>query len=571
VAVQTENKFWQVGAGQLERIAVPGTNIVIPLQAGPVGRVMRAFCADFHAYVESLYNARGGTDEGGWTPTNSVWNSNHLSGTAVDLNWSDHTFRVSYAGFTPDEIARCREVLDFYEGTIFWGQDWNSPKDAMHFQIGYNVAGTRRLEDFIARKVRADGFSTFKRGGTGTIPPAVSDVVWLGRGYESTGDRVRQLQVALNATGANLDADGDFGPLTEAAVMKFQLDRGLMVDGIAGPDTLKALGLTFGGGAGLPAAPVLIGGRGLSPVVLARIMDHRVSDMRYMALNPKLIEAFDLIEATTVRRRAHFLAQLGHESGGLKYQREIASGAAYEGRKDLGNTQPGDGVRFAGRDFIQITGRSNYTALSAWAHQMNLVPTPTYFVDNPAQLETDRYAFVGAVWYWITRKRNGKTLNQLADANDIEEISKAVNGVNKSTGRANGIGDRIAFLNRALAEGDNLLDPDYDPWEEFLMSNTPFATASHFRRDNLANLSPMEAMRQTNAMTHESMVWDAFDAGEQWAIQDVAYLAYNPDAPGSKDHDGAWWVNRARGRLLALWNKDQALVRAALGKDLINA
>ena len=59
--------------------------------------------------------------------------------------------------------------------------------------------------------------------------------------------------------------------------------------------------------------------------------------------------------------RAHFLAQCAHESGGFIYREELASGAAYEGRRDLGNTQSGDGVRFKGRGYIQLTGRANYT------------------------------------------------------------------------------------------------------------------------------------------------------------------------------------------------------------------
>ena len=62
----------------------------------------------------------------------------------------------------------------------------------------------------------------------------------------------------------------------------------------------------------------------------------------------------------TPKRQAAFLAQLAHESGSLRYMEEIASGAAYEGRSDLGNTQPGDGTRYKGRGPIQLTGRSNY-------------------------------------------------------------------------------------------------------------------------------------------------------------------------------------------------------------------
>lgn len=147
----------------------------------------------------------------------------------------------------------------------------------------------------------------------------------------------------------------------------------------------------------------------------------------------------------TPLRVAHFLAQIGHESGGFNAVREIASGAAYEGRKALGNTQPGDGVKFKGRGVIQITGRTNYTALGK-AFGLDLL-------SNPALLETPEYAVKSAGWYWASRN-----INAIADLdtgawgpNDkavFVRITKAING------GVNGIADREArFIHARQALG----------------------------------------------------------------------------------------------------------------------
>lgn len=158
----TENGWPSCSADACDRKPIPGTNITIPLQRGIPNTIMKAFAADFNTHVEPL--AGGAPDEGGWTPTNSVATSNHLGGTAMDLNWRAHPMGPSYAGFDQAKIARVRELLRFYEGMIFWGQDWTSPKDSMHFQMGYNTFGDQaKCNDFIGRKIRADGYSTFQR------------------------------------------------------------------------------------------------------------------------------------------------------------------------------------------------------------------------------------------------------------------------------------------------------------------------------------------------------------------------------------------------------------------------
>lgn len=131
-------------------------------------------------------------------------------------------------------------------------------------------------------------------------------------------------------------------------------------------------------------------------------------------------------------RLEHFLAQLGHESDGYKAMEEYASGAAYEGRADLGNTQPGDGKRYKGRGPIQITGRNNYRIYGKRIG-INIEKYPE-LASNPC---------IGmrlALEYWKV-----KGLNALADADDILGITKKING------GTNGLDDRKRRL--ALAKG----------------------------------------------------------------------------------------------------------------------
>jgi len=129
-------------------------------------------------------------------------------------------------------------------------------------------------------------------------------------------------------------------------------------------------------------------------------------------------------------RRAAFLAQVGHESGQLLYVRELASGEAYEGRKDLGNVVEGDGVRFKGRGLIQITGRTNYVAVGM-ALDIDCIITP-------ALLEYPENATRSAGWFWNEHK-----LNSYADSGDFVGLTKKING------GTNGLADRQALWERA--------------------------------------------------------------------------------------------------------------------------
>ena len=158
-----------VGQDALEWTTVPGTSVNLQIHKGQPFTIMRAFAADFNAYVEPLRDK----DSACYTPTNSVSTSNHLNGTAMDLNWGGmgdygHPFHVR-GTFTAEQMITIRQLLTWYEGTIYWGGDWTDPIDEMHWQMGYDTYGSPAVDDFIKRKIRADGFSTFRRSDTAVL------------------------------------------------------------------------------------------------------------------------------------------------------------------------------------------------------------------------------------------------------------------------------------------------------------------------------------------------------------------------------------------------------------------
>lgn len=152
----------------------------------------------------------------------------------------------------------------------------------------------------------------------------------------------------------------------------------------------------------------------------------------------QLNAAMERFEINTPARIRAFLAQVGHESGRLVYVRELWNPAQcpwqahYEGRADLGNTQPGDGSLFRGRGLIQITGRANYHACGLALG----LPLET----SPVLLEQSDNAALSAGWFWKTHG-----CNELADAGDFEAITRKING------GLNGQSDRVALLEQATA------------------------------------------------------------------------------------------------------------------------
>lgn len=141
-------------------------------------------------------------------------------------------------------------------------------------------------------------------------------------------------------------------------------------------------------------------------------------------------------EIDTPKRQAMFLPQVGHESGGLVFVKELwgptVSQSDYEGRADLGNNEPGDGFFYRGRGLIQITGRANYAA-AAMALNIDCLM-------HPELLEVPENAARSAAWFWQSRH-----LNTVADVGDIIQCTKVING------GQNGIIDRQKLYKAALA------------------------------------------------------------------------------------------------------------------------
>ena len=138
---------------------------------------------------------------------------------------------------------------------------------------------------------------------------------------------------------------------------------------------------------------------------------------------PGILEAIDTVGVPLAHlinpiRFAYFMAQCAHESAGFQFTKELGSARylnRYEGRRDLGNTEIGDGVRFCGRGIIQVTGRSNYAACGEW--------TGLPLLEYPELLEDPGPAVRSACWYWMTHN-----LNPICDAQNFTLLTRRING-----------------------------------------------------------------------------------------------------------------------------------------------
>jgi putative peptidoglycan binding protein len=228
----------------------------------------------------------------------------------------------------------------------------------------------------------------------------------------TSGPAVRQLQQRLKALGYNLAVDGAFGPGTAAAVKKFQAKKGLTADGIVGPATQAAL-------AGPKRVPKRPAGKpfALTPMQIGTICGCAGTNVEqhWPGLQSALAECGMEDHACLVAAIATIGTEVPaflpiNEYGGNAYFTKM-----YEGRKDLGNTQPGDGARYHGRGYIQLTGRANYRA---YGQKLGLP-----LEQNPdLALRPDVAARI------LARYMKDRGIDRLAEQGDWQGVRRAVNG-----------------------------------------------------------------------------------------------------------------------------------------------
>jgi putative chitinase len=159
--------------------------------------------------------------------------------------------------------------------------------------------------------------------------------------------------------------------------------------------------------------------------------------------NEYLIEAEEITELNkclerfkinTPNRIRHFLSQTAHESGGGKWKKELSDGKYLEGREDIGNVYPGDGPRYKGAGYIQISGRWNYQQFADFIGDQEVMNGYEYVAQN--------YPFTSAGFWWSSNNMNG-----LCDTNPtVEQVTRRVNG------GLNGLEDRKHYHKLTLLQ-----------------------------------------------------------------------------------------------------------------------
>lgn len=357
----------------------------------------------------------------------TTMSSQHLKRLAVDLNFfkpgADGQLQLTY------DVEELRPLGQFWENldpANRWGGNWSTFKDTPHFERRETSSPSPAVAPSAGVPVTAVA-APGKRRGAGLLVQSV------GARCPNQHDDVETVQRLLNLSfdqkllpidDGRLTCDGALGKKTLDAIMAFQR---------------TAMGETAPDGKVDVDSPTLL--RLCSPLsddidaVLLRLCYLRAADEDVASLAEAIGRVMANRNIDTPLQRAHFLAQIGHESGELRFRSELSSGEAYEGRRDLGNLQPGDGRRYKGRGLIQLTGRANYAEYGrALGREKELLEHPEQVADE-IELCIDV-----AAWFWARRE-----LNALAEKDDLTGITRRING------GLNGLEDRRRLLKRSKA------------------------------------------------------------------------------------------------------------------------
>lgn len=357
-------------------------------------------------------------------------NSQHLKRLAIDLNFfeeqADGSLKLVQDGDKVHNLGAFWESLD---PANQWGGNWSSFKDMPHFERKQTatVPSTTTLRVCTSTSAEPAFLLTPTLKWLSLLSGSVGDRCQNSRTDVETIQRLINLNSNRMGLTTALVSDGIFGEKTVDAIKLFQKNI-LRVD--------EPSGIIQPGDATLNELCV----------ALPKTLNRDMLALTYLnadeitALNPladSIIKAMERYEINTPLQKAHFLAQVGHESGELRFRTELSSGKAYENRKDLGNIHAGDGMCFKGRGLIQITGRANYTEYqksSRLVAELNV-----NIIDNPELIAVnDQLCADVACWFWERRK-----LNSLADRDDLEAITRRING------GLNGLSDRRRLLVRS--------------------------------------------------------------------------------------------------------------------------
>jgi predicted chitinase len=357
----------------------------------------------------------------------TTMSSQHLKRLAVDLNFfklgADGQLHLTY------DVEELRPIGQFWENldpANRWGGNWSTFKDTPHFERREASPPTPAVAPSPTTPMAANA-APAKRRGAGLLVQAV------GARCPNQHDDVATVQHLLNLSfdrkllpidDGRLKCDGALGKKTLDAIMAFQR---------------TALGETTPEGKIEVDSPTLFRLCSLLAddidAVLLRLAYLRAADEDVTSLAEAIGRVMSNRNIDTPLQRAHFLAQIGHESGELRFRSELASGEAYEGRRDLGNTQPGDGRRYKGRGLIQLTGRANYAEYGrALGREAELLEHPERVADEIG------LCIDVAAWFWSRRE-----LNALAEKDDLTGITRRING------GLNGLEDRRRLLKRCKA------------------------------------------------------------------------------------------------------------------------